>query len=84
MRADTSNFGTELRWKTKCMNISYFSGIRSGSTTYNPKIGYIHKFKYDPFASLDNGDESCRQYCRITYLLNDETIKKLGLEKSRL
>lgn len=85
---DENNCGTELIWKTKYFNVTYFSGIRSNYTTYNSiyaKHNYYQRLTDDPYEiDYKNGEETCRQYCLITYMLNDETIKKLGLDDSRL
>ena len=83
--SDNSNLGELLIWKTKCIDIRYFKGIESSETFFNKNLkGYFTILDKSSSIDYDNGERMCRSYGYIMYQLNDETIKKMKLDKRKL
>ena len=84
-RSDSNNVGELLTWKTKCFDIKYFKGIASTESVFNSKENTYFSI-IDKTSTIDynNGERPCRSYSYIIYQLNDETIKKLQLDKPKL
>jgi|GEM_PF-3234716 len=84
---DTTNIGDVLIWKTKYLNIRFFKGISSPYSTYNVNDRtYFTYFDSNPFRvmSYQKGEAPCKSYAYISYELNNDAIKKLGLNKPKL
>ncbi|MBS1755684.1 MAG: hypothetical protein JSU03_00265 [Bacteroidetes bacterium] len=85
--SDSTNVGEKIIWKTKYLDISLFKGIASPTNTFNSKDrSYMMYFDNNPYRKIDydNGERPCYAYTYISYMLNEEAIKKLELDKAKL
>lgn len=85
--SDSTNVGEKLTWKTKFLDISLFKGISSPTNTFNLKDHtYSMYLDSNPYRKIqyENGERPCYAYTYISYILNDEAIKQLELDKIKL
>lgn len=84
--SDSINIGELLIWKTKFLDIEYFKGIESLESTFNSKENTYFTIIDKSYRQIDyeNGERPCRSYAYISYQLNEESIKKLELDKTKL
>ena len=84
---DKTNIGEKIIWKTKYLDIFFFKGISSSTGIFNSKDhSYMMYFDGKPFKKINynNGERPCYSFSYISYTLNNEAIKELGLDKAKL
>lgn len=78
--------GDAVIWKTKNMEIIFFKGIPNYNTFYDTQNNaYFYLFEDNSLTKKINKNQIlCNQYAYISYNIDEETIKKLELDKIKL
>jgi hypothetical protein len=87
---DTTRVGKEINWNTKYMNITLFTGVDSYDCTYDIDKRYYTETIWSlgqrviAKNNIKASEIPCYSYAYIKYELNDEAIRKLKLDKTKI
>lgn len=83
--SDKKYSGEIVKWKTKYLNISFFRGVRTNSTTFDTNGGgYLISMFPNEKKELGKNETYTYQLPYIYYEINDNTIKELKLNEVNL
>jgi len=88
---DSTRVGREINWETEHFKVTFFSGLASYDSYYNPE-GYLEVTMLysgsEDFSPIEvdplKNEMQCFSFAYIKYQLNEKTIKQLKLDNANL